>query len=412
MTEAAGHVRLLLAVTVVILGVQALGWLFNRLRQPRVLGELVAGILLGPSLLGLIAPVVQSYVFPEQVVEQMNSIAQLGLVLFVMLVGLEVDLTGLRGSGRTVFLVANASVVVPFGLAFAFALIIHPTFGGGAGSVEFAVFLGASMAVTALPVLARILQDVGLEKTRIGRISLLCAALNDVMAWLLVGVATVLAGAGQPAGIVRTSLLTAGFALVMAFVVAPLLKRWARPPWWTVLVITAFCAWISAQIGVHAIIGAFVAGLVMPRSHVWRDGVRSRLEFVVTALLMPLFFAVVGLTTRMGELTTGGWLVAFAAIMVASLGKFGGSLAAARLAGESWRDGTALGVLMNTRGVTEIVVLTIGRNLGIITDTVYTIMVVMTLVTTLIAAPVLALLGKSRARLPKCPEVGDAERVP
>ncbi|MFC3452561.1 cation:proton antiporter [Amycolatopsis speibonae] len=405
MSAAEAQARLLLAVAVVVLAVQLLGWLFARLRQPRVLGELTAGILLGPSLLGHVAPSVQGYLFPDQVVGQVRGIAGLGLVLFVMLVGMEVDSASLRGGGRTVLAIGGASVLVPFGLAVGFALVIHPMFGNTVNPVGFTVFLGAAMAVTALPVLARILQDLGLERTRVGRLSLLCSALNDVAAWLLVGTAAALVGAGHPSAVVRTLSLTLGFVLVMLFVVAPLLAKWGRPPFWSVLVITAACAWVSHQIGVHEMIGAFLAGVAMPRNDGWRDRLQDKLEFVVKSLLMPLFFTVVGLSTRIGDLTAAGWLLAAAAIVVATLGKFGGTVLAARTSGESWQDSVSLGVLMNTRGVTEIVVLTIGRDLGIITDTVFTVMVIMTLVTTLLAAPLLALVGKTRDRPPKPPVV-------
>jgi Kef-type K+ transport system membrane component KefB len=393
LTPAQVPVRLLLALAVVIVVVQLLGWIFARLHQPRVLGELVAAILLGPSLLGLLAPVVEGYVFPEPVVSALRSIAELGLVLFMMIIGLEFDASTLRGSGRTVLAVGTASVLLPFVLAIGFAAAVRPVLAPASDAVGFAVFMGAAMAVTAFPVLARILTDAGLHNARIGRISLLCAAFNDVTAWLLVGVAAAV-GADQPSGVLRTALLTVAFLTVMLLIVRPLLARFGPPPGWLVLVVAALSAWTTEQIGVHAIIGGFVAGVAMPRHPQWQRRLHDRLDLVVSTLLLPVFFIVVGLSTHIADLSSVGWWVALSAIAVATLGKSGGSVLAARAVGESWRDSATLGALMNTKGVTEIVILTVGRDLGIINDPTFTVMVIMTLATTLLPPPALALLRR------------------
>lgn len=394
MTSAELNIRILLAVGVVIIAVRAVAWVFGRWGQPRVLGEIVAGVLLGPSLLGLLLPGVEGYLFPTPVVDGLRTLAQFGLVLFMFLVGLELDVKELRGSGRTVTFVANASIAVPFALALGFAVLVHPVFGAGVDPVVFCLFLGAAMAVTAFPVLARILQESGLAKERIGVLSLVCAAVNDVAAWVVVAVVIAVAGAAGPGQAMLSLGLAVVFVAAMLLVVRPLLRRWGEPPVWAVLAIAVLSAWVGEQIGVHAIIGGFLAGLVMPRRPEWQRWLADRVGIVVSNLLLPIFFAVVGLATRVDQFTWAGLALLAGVTAVAIAGKLGGASVAAKVAGESWRDSLTIGVLMNTRGITEIVILSTGLQLGFISTTVFTAMVLMALLTTLMAAPALKLVRR------------------
>ncbi|MFC4951052.1 cation:proton antiporter [Pseudonocardia sp. GCM10023141] len=400
------NIRLLLAVAVIIVAVQVAGWLMARIRQPRVIGEIIAGILLGPSLLGLVAPGVATYLFPAEVIGGLQVLSQFGLVLFMFLVGLHLDTSQLRGNGRTVAAVAPASLLVPLALAVGLGAVIYGEFGADVDPLGFCIFLGAAMAVTAMPVLARILVDLGLDTQRTGIISLACAAINDLVAWCLVAVVVAVIGSSEPLGTLTTVGFALAFVAVLLFVVRPLLGRLARLPVWGVIVVTVLSAWTAEQIGIHAIIGAFLAGLIMPRHPAWRLEVEHRLDAVVRNLLLPIFFAVAGIATRIDQLTMAAVVLLGAVIVIAVVGKIGAATVAARLVGERWSDAATLGVLMNTRGVTELVILALGLELHIIDSTVYTVMVLMALVTTLMAAPLLGLLRVRAARwrepAPRC----------
>lgn len=396
MTATEINVRLLLSVAIILVAARAVGWVASRAGQPRVIGEIIAGVLLGPSLLGLVLPGVTAYLFPGPVVDGLRILSQFGLVLFMFLVGLHLDPSSLRGSGRTVAAVSQASILVPLGLAAGLGALVHAEFGAGADLFAFCLFLGSATAVTALPVLARILVDVGLDRDRVGAISLACAAINDVAAWCLVAIVAALVGATGPYSALSTVALALAFLAFMLLVVRPLLARLPGLPIWGVLVITAMSAWTGEQIGVHAIIGAFAAGLVMPRRARWQQQTHARLDVVVRNLLLPVFFVVAGIAARVDQLTASGWLLSLTVVVAAVIGRIGAATVAARLAGECWSDSISLGVLMNTRGVTELVILDLGLRLGIITTTVYTAMVLMALVTTLMTAPLLALLARAR----------------
>ncbi|MGR7028199.1 cation:proton antiporter [Geodermatophilus sp. URMC 62] len=390
---AAANVRTLLAVAVVIAGVRLVGWLVARMGQPQVMGEIVAGIVLGPSVLGLVWPDAVGYLFSASVIDALRVLAQLGLVLFMFLVGTELDHAALRGQRLRVAVIAQASVVVPVAMAVPLALWLYPRLGDGGDLLGFCLFVAAAMAVTAFPVLARLLRDTGLARSRVGVLSLVCAALNDMVAWFLLAVVVAVLRADGPGEVTNTLVLTTGFVTVMLGVVRPLLVRLPSPPLWCALLVAILSAAVTEQIGTHAILGAFVAGVVMPRREEWRESLHGRLDGVVSVVLLPIFFAVVGLSTRIDELTGYHLALAGVVVAVAIAGKFGGSSLAARCAGERWPEAITIGVLMNTRGLTEVVLLTIGLQLGVITSTFFTIMVLMALITTLMAAPVLRLIG-------------------
>lgn len=391
--------RILLAVAVVILASRAVGSVFSRIRQPRVVGEIVAGILLGPSLLGLVLPGVAGYLFPSEVVAVLAVVAEFGLIFFMFLIGLELDLNMVARSGRVALLVSHVSIVLPFVLGLAVSLVVYPLMGNG-DFVGFALFLGAALAITAFPVLARILTDTGLHRTRLGALAITCAAIDDITAWCLLAVVVAVVKSSGALDVVTTVGLSLVFVAGMILVVRPMLARlagsdgaWGRlhPPVMAALFAGLFlAAWTTEEIGIHAIFGAFLLGAVMPRSAGLVAKVSERIEDVTVLFLLPVFFAVVGLSTRIGVLDQAAlWWIAVLIVAVAVAGKWAGSMLAARACGQGWRDATALGVLMNTRGLTEIVILTIGASLGVVSPALFTIMVVMALVTTVMATPLL-----------------------
>jgi Kef-type K+ transport system membrane component KefB len=388
------NLRVLLAVGILIVVVRAIGSLIGMIGQPRVLGELLAGIILGPSLLGLLFPSALDYLFPAAVIDALHVLAQFGLVIFMFMVGLEFDPALMRGQGATVAVVSQVSFAVPLVLAIGLAAWTYPAFGAGVDRLAFCLFMGAAMSVTAFPVLARLLQESDLMRTRIGTVSLVCAAFNDLAAWSVLAVVVAIAKSAGLGGAITTVLLAVGYVLAMLVIVRPLLARRGDLRIWFVLVTAVLSAWTTEQIGIHAIVGSFLAGVVMPRLPEWRRWVQRRLEVVVSNLLLPIFFVIAGLSTRVDQLTAAGLGLLVIVVAVAVVGKFGGSMLAARLAGEDWRNASTLGVLMNTRGITEIIILHIGLDLGILTPTVFTVMVLMALITTLMAAPLLQLIKR------------------
>lgn len=398
--------RIFLAVAIVIIAARGAGLLFARIRQPRVVGEIVAGIVLGPSVVGAYFPEVTNYLFPAEVTSILRALANLGLIFFMFLIGLELDHRLMRGSGRTALLVSHVSIVVPFALGLLLAVSLYPLLGSG-DFLGFGLFLGAAMAITAFPVLARILTDTGIHRTRLGALAITCAAVGDLTAWCILAVVVgIVTSAGAGSALVTIG-LSAVFVVVMLFGVRPLIARLAdvheargrlSPPVMAALLIALLLAsWMTEEIGIHAIFGAFLLGAVMPRSPRLTAEITEKLEDVTVLLLLPIFFAVMGLSTRFDLLDRPElWLAAALVLAVAVLGKWGGSMIAARVTGQGWRHSAALGILMNARGLTEIVILTIGRDLGIISPAMFTIMVLMALITTFMATPLLSLVYPRR----------------
>lgn len=396
MTTGEVNARLLLVIAVVVLAAKAVGWLVQRLGQPRVMGEIIAGILLGPSLMGQVWPGATEYLFPAEVLSSLSAIAQLGLVLFMFLVGVDFDPEHLRAQGHRAVVISHASIVLPLLLGLGLSTWLHPRVGGDTDPVSFGLFMGAAMAITAFPVLASMLQDSGLANTRIGTLTLTCAAVDDVTAWfVLAGVIATISSTGADE-VVITLGWTALYLLAMVKVVRPLLRSRERLPLAVAVGFALLSAWVTELIGIHAIFGAFAAGAIIPSQSLHRLELTERLESTTRAVLLPMFFAVVGLSTRVDLLDSPYlWGVAGIVIAVAIVGKLVGSSVAARLVGETWSDALTIGVLMNTRGLTEIVILTVGLELGVINETVFSIMVLMALVTTLMAWPTLRLAGIS-----------------
>jgi Kef-type K+ transport system membrane component KefB len=408
--------HILLALTVIILFARLLGILFRRLQQPPVIGEVVAGLLLGPSFLGHLAPELSSYLLPLTVAPFLSVIAQVGIILYMFLVGLELDLRVLRQRTDATVLVSHASIMLPFLFGTLLSLHLYPRLStSDVPFSTFALFMGVSMSITAFPVLARILTDRGMHRSRLGALALTCAAVDDVTAWCLLAllVSTVQARA---AGAVLTAVLCAGYVLCMVFLVRPLIVKFTsrhesrsltRPTMRVACVALLLSALIGEWIGIHAIFGAFLLGALVPADSSIARELRGKLEDLVIVLFLPAYFAFTGMRTQFG-LVHGAeeWLLCGLIFLVASAGKFGGSLLAARLTGSGWREASALGVLMNTRGLMELIVLNIGLDLGVISPVLFAMMVLMALATTLATSPVLRLLvGKGPLE-----EAGPGER--
>ena len=393
--------HLLLALTAVVVAGRALATVFRWLGQPPVIGEVVAGILLGPSLLGRVAPDVANYLLPSEVAPFLGVLAQLGVIIYMFLVGLELNGDMLRGHLRTTVTTSHASIAVPFILGATLALYLYPRFSSSAVPfTHFALFLGVAMSITAFPVLARILADQNLTQTRIGSLALTCAAIGDVTAWCLLAFAVgVVQGSADSALLV--GVLTVAFIMAMFLVVKPQFEKLAhlthgeKPTQRAVsitLVSLILAAVATEAIGVHAIFGAFLLGAVIPHDSVLARSLHQGITDLVTILFMPAFFAFTGLRTQIGLLDGGyEWMVCGLIIAVATVGKLGGTMAGARLNGLDARHSMALGVLMNTRGLMEVIVLNVGLDLGVITPTLFTMLVLMALVTTVMTTPLLHL---------------------
>ncbi|WP_081975877.1 cation:proton antiporter [Amycolatopsis sp. MJM2582] len=388
--------QLLLAITVVVGACKVVGWLAQRIGQPAVIGEITAGILLGPSVLGALWPSGAAVLIPKAAVPQLNVVAQLGVIFFVFLAGLELNTRLLRGRGRLALVVSHVSIALPFLLGVGLALFAYTRFGTGGGFLPFALFFGVSMSITALPVLVRILHEIGLFRSEIGVVTLTCAVVDDVTAWSLLALVIALTTASSLVGVVLTVVLTAAFVALLGLVVRPLLRKFVAgasaarlhrvAPLSVVGVLV--CAMATEWIGVHAMFGAFVFGVVFPRDNPMATWLHDKAGGLTTALMLPLFFAYSGLRTDLGLLSGGSaWLWCGAILLVAVAGKFGGSALAARAVGENWNRSLQVGALMNCRGLTELVVLNIGLDLGVLSPTLFTMLVIMALVSTAMAAP-------------------------
>jgi Kef-type K+ transport system membrane component KefB len=395
--------QMLLALIVIIIVARTLGSVFHLIGQPRVIGEMIAGILLGPSLLGRVAPGISAYVFPAAIVPFLSLIAQIGVILYMFIVGIQLDMKLLRQRLGTSIAISQASMVVPFMLGAAFALWLYPRLSTrSVPFTDFALFMGVAMSITAFPVLARILTDRQMQTSRIGTIALACAAAGDVTAWCLLAFVVSVARA-RPGQAVLTVALTAGFIALIVFLVRPeirwLAQRQPHGNRTTADAIVIVCAALVAalateQIGIHALFGAFLIGVFVPHDSALANEVRNKLEDSVALFLLPVFFAFTGLRTEIGLVHSfRDWLVCILIIATASAGKLGGSLIAARVTGSGWREAASLGVLMNTRGLMELIVLNIGLDLGVISPSLFTMLVLMAIVTTVGTTPILQALS-------------------
>ncbi|HEY8981055.1 MAG TPA: cation:proton antiporter [Streptomyces sp.] len=423
MTAAEQTSRLLLALPCVILVCHLGGAAARRLGQPAVMGEIVAGILLGPSLLSGIWPRAKEYLLPPEVLGQVGSLGQLGLLVFMFLTGLSLDPGHLRGRGRVAVAVSQAGIALPFALGALLATAMYgPLAPHGVGRPAFVLFVAVAMSITAFPVLARILVDRGLYRTPLGSLAMACAAVDDVTAWCLLALVTALARGGTPADTLWTVFQLALYLALMIRVVRPLwakaLDAWSArerrgasgfPPVAALFCGVCLSSYATDRIGVHALFGAFVFGAVTPAGSEAVRGAADVLRSVAVPVLLPLFFLTAGLNTDVGTLARdpAQWLWLGAVLLVAFTGKWGGATLAARACGQPWRESLALGALMNCRGLTELIVLNTGLSLGVLSRSLFTLLVLMALITTSVTSPALGALGHGSLR-----DGGDTPPVP
>jgi len=402
--------RLFLQLLIIICASGVVAWIFTRFGQTAVIGEMVAGILLGPSLFGLLAPNAFHFIFATSSLDTLRLLSQIGVCLFLFTVGMELDVSEVRHKAQTAVVVSHSSIVIPYFLGVALALFLYNHFADpGASFLAFALFMGISMSITAFPVLVRILQDRGIFKTSLGSTATACAAVDDVTAWCVLAFVVAIARATSVGGAAVNVGLVLVFIILMLFVIKPKLPGWLgqkaleRPdPSKTVLAVVFGLVLISALstefIGIHALFGAFLAGIVMPTAAGFRDKLVVRVENLSAVLLLPVFFAFTGLRTQIGLLNGAqDWLTCLVIIAVATAGKLGGSALAARLTGIKWRESLQLGALMNTRGLMELIALNIGYDMGILSQHIFTMLVIMALVTTIMTGPLVTFFGKTRA---------------
>ena len=394
--------QLVLQIAVILVAARLVGFLFQKIHQPQVMGEMVAGILLGPSLLGWLAPGVSAALFPASSLGYLNALSQVGLVVFMFVVGLALNPSELHGYGHAAVLTSHVSIVAPFCLGGLTALYLYPRLSDdGVTFTGFALFMGAAMSVTAFPVLARILSERGLVRSKMGSLAIACAAVDDVTGWCILAYIVVLVRVTHAA---RPAWVTIGgsiaYVLIMLFVVRRILPAFEREfrkrdrlsdnLIAVIVVLVLVSALATEWLGIHLLFGAFLMGAIMPKAPEFTRYLLHKFESVTVVLLLPLFFAYTGLRTRIG--VGGGraiWFYSALVIVVAITGKLGGSMFAARLAGMPWREAASLGILMNTRGLMELVILNIGLDIGVISPAMFSIMVLMALVTTFMTTPLL-----------------------
>jgi Kef-type K+ transport system membrane component KefB len=408
--SASGLSRLFLQLFVIILASSIVGGLFTRFGQPAVVGEMMAGILLGPSLFGWVTPHAFGFLFAPTTLEPLRLLSQIGVCLFMFAVGMELDVVQLKRQVQTAIVVSHSSIIIPYLLGVALALFLYSSLGqAGASFTAFALFMGISMSITAFPVLVRILKDRGLFQTSLGTTATACAAVGDVTAWTILAFVVAIARAANLSAAIFSFALVLVFVALMLTIVGPALQRLIGEPAMAqpdpgkkslAIVIGAVLAsaFSTEVIGIHALFGAFLAGVIMPRTSDFREKLAVRVENISSVLLLPVFFAFIGLRTQVGLLESGyDWAICGIISGVATLGKLGGSALAARLTGMDGRTSLQLGALMNSRGLMELIALNIGYDLGILSQRIFAMLVIMALVTTALTGPLLTLF---RARAP------------
>jgi Kef-type K+ transport system membrane component KefB len=397
--------QLLLQLIVIVAVARCVGLCFRRIGQPAVVGEMFAGLALGPSFLGAAAPQCAAFVFPQGSLGALHLLSQIGVVLFMFGVGMEPDTAPIRRNTRSIVLVSQAGIIVPFILGTALSLLLYGEYAGeNSPFPAFCLFMGISMSITAFPVLARILRERDLTATPLGAAALACAAVDDVTAWCGLAFTVAISRDESLTTAATTVALSAVFVAVWLLLVAPALTRVAsrgsnpaEPSQGVVVLclLSLFAAALTTEvIGIHALFGAFLAGVAMPKDLALRAMLRDRIESFGTLVLLPVFFAFTGLRTQIGLLDdAGAWRDCLLIIVVAFLAKIGGVTAAARLVGQPLREAAALGVLMNTRGLMELIALNLGYDMGVLSPRLFTMLVLMALVTTCATGPLLRALG-------------------
>lgn len=396
---------LLLQIIAILITARLFGWLFLKMGQPTVIGEIVAGIVLGPSVLGHLLPGVSGFLFPIESLANIGILSQFGLILFMFAIGMELDIGEVRKKLKETILISHTSTIVPFFFGMLTAYYVYDEYADKSTPfLSFALFIGIAMSITAFPVLARIIQEKGLTKSHLGTISLASAANGDITAWCLLAVVIAIAQAGSMLSATYNILFSIVYIIFMFMAVRPFLKAVGHiyhnkevitkgivAFMFLLLIISAY---LTEMLGLHALFGAFIAGVVMPSNPKFRKIMTEKVEDVSLSLLLPLFFVSTGLRTEIGLLNTPElWGTCLIFILVAIAGKFGGALFSARFVGESWKDSLYIGALMNTRGLMELVVLTIGYEMKILPPSIFVMLVLMTLVTTFMTTPLVSFIN-------------------
>jgi len=406
---------LIVQICVILLATYVVGWLLSKFHQPQVVGEMVAGVLLGPSLLGWIAPRLSAAIFPPSSIGPLSLLSQVGLLLFMFMVGLEFDTKKLRRLGHVAVVVSHTSIIVPFVSGALLAMYLYRRVGDSSlPFTGFVLFMGAAMSVTAFPVLARILEERNLLGTRLGTLTIACAAVDDVTAWcLLAAIIALVRSEVNHLPVWQMLPALVAYLALMLFVLRPLLGRLIKRQedgkgTEKIIAVVLLCmlvsSWTTEWLGVHALFGAFFAGVIMPKDNGFAEDVRRKFRLPVVVLFLPLFFAFTGLRTSFASIRGSEMILYCAAVFVVAVaGKFGGSTIAARLMGRPWRESASIGILMNTRGLVELVILNIGLDIGVLTRPLFSIMVLMAVGTTLLTTPVLMSMQRERRTLRPIP---------
>ncbi|WP_345147427.1 cation:proton antiporter [Flavobacterium ginsengiterrae] len=392
---------LLAQIVTIIFVARIFGWICIKIKQPAVIGEMIAGIVMGPSLIGMYFPEFSAMLFPTESLGNLQFLSQIGLILFMYIVGMEIDMKILRNKAHDAVVISHASIIIPFVLGMGLAYFIYDEFApANVQFTSFGLFAGIAMSITAFPVLARIVQERGIHKTRLGTIVITCAAADDITAWCILAVVIAIVKAGSFGSAIYTVLLALGYVIVMVKVVRPFLKRigdlyssnekLSKPIVAIFFLTLVISSYLTEVIGIHALFGAFIAGAIMPENVRFRNLFIEKVEDVALVLLLPLFFVFTGLRTQIGLLNEPYlWKIAGVIFLVAVIGKFVSSTLAAKFVGQNWKDSLSIGALMNTRGLTELVALNIGYDLGVLTPELFSMMVIMALATTFMTGPTL-----------------------
>ncbi len=392
---------LLAQIVTIIFAARIFGWICKKIGQPTVIGEIAAGIVLGPSLIGMYFPEFSATLFPAESFGNLQFLSQIGLILFMFVIGMELDLKVLKNKAQDAVVISHASIIFPFALGMGLAYFIYESFAPeGVPFLSFGLFLGIAMSITAFPVLARIVQERGMQKTRLGTIVITCAAADDITAWCLLAAVIAIVKAGSFVSSIYVIGMAICYVLFMIKVVRPFLKRvgdlhstkenLSKPIVAIFFLTLIISAYATEVIGIHALFGAFMAGAIMPDNTKFRNIFIEKVEDVALVLLLPLFFVFTGLRTEIGLLNDPYlWRITGLIILVAVAGKFVGGALAAKFVGQSWKDSLTIGALMNTRGLMELIVLNIGYDLGVLTPEIFAMAVIMALVTTFMTGPAL-----------------------
>ncbi len=396
---------LLLQIITIIIVARFFGWIFRKIGQPSVIGEIIAGIFLGPSLVGMYFPEYSSLLFPKESLGNLQFLSQIGLILFMFVIGMELDLKVLKNKAKEAVVISHASIVIPFALGMGLSYFIYNQFAPeGIEFLSFSLFMGIAMSITAFPVLARIVQERGIHKTRLGTIVITCAAADDITAWCILAAVIAIVKAGTFTSSLYIMAMALLYVFAMLFLVKPFLKKvgdlysdrenLSKPVVAIFLLTLIISSYLTEIIGIHALFGAFMTGAIMPDIAKIRNIFIEKVEDVAVILLLPLFFVFTGLRTEIGLINDLYlWKITGVIILVAVIGKFVGSALAARFVGQNWRDSLTIGALMNTRGLMELVVLNIGYELGVLSPKIFTMMVIMALVTTFMTGPALDIIN-------------------